>query len=268
MPSDRNGLPCAAIADNILHNNGPFGSKCNTCSEVHSGNIPFTEPTPRLPLCPNPMLDDPAAGRRNGLLHSIGSTLSKRGGLLQQLHPQRRLVHPSVHSSIRKKRALVLSRYRLLPCRDPNQNAHCADHEKPGRDERRDAPGDTPMPLPWGPGEPLAQRQHPAAENRPLPGLLCFRSAQSGEPASGIGYSTNKGGTVFSRDSHPDSGRVYPQSRFQLRAIGQNNLQKQERDRECQTDRTAFRSTRSKKRMRVARFHPPSFPRPRHPGPP
>ena len=55
------------------------------------------------------------------------------------------------------------------------------------------------------------------------------------------------GGKVFSRDCSPGSGRVYPRPRFKFRAIGGKSLPKQGCDREWKTNRTAFRSTRSKK---------------------
>jgi len=220
---------------------------CNTFSEVRHDNIPAAKTTPRISFWPKPMLDDPAAGCRNALLHSLGSTVSGRGGLLQQLYPKRRLVHPSFHSSLRKKRVMVLSRYRFLPCGELDQDPHCAGHREPGRHERRDVRGDTPVPLPWGPGESLAQRQYPARENRATPGLFCCRFAQGREAATSAVCTTSAQGSVFCRDGCPGAIGVYPQSRFKLRAIGRKDLPKQKGDRTSGTNRTSFRPTRAKK---------------------
>ena len=247
LSSYRKGLPWDVFSDNVLHYDEALASKCNTFSEVHHDNHHSTKSTSRVPFCPNSMLDDSASGCQNALLNSLGSAVSGRGRLLQQFHSQRWLVHPSLDTSIRKKRSLVLSRYRFFPCRDANQNPHCTDHRKPGRYERGDARGDSPVPVPWGPGKSVAQGQNRAAENRSLPGLLCRRSLQSGKPAPGIGCAKSAGSTVFSRDCSSGSGRVYPQPRCKLRTISRKNLPKQKRDRECKTNRTAFRSTQSKK---------------------
>ena len=150
FPSGKIRLPWGIFSDNVLQNYEHWTFKCITLSEVRHDNYPSPNPTTRLTLCPEPMLDDPAAGCRNALLHSLGSTVSGRSWLLQQLHPQRGLVHPSFHSSIRKERPLVLSRYRFLPCGDVNQNPHFPDHPESCRYERGDAWGDSPVPFAMG----------------------------------------------------------------------------------------------------------------------
>jgi hypothetical protein len=245
--SNEKELPWGTFSDNVLHNMECLISNCNTLSEVHHGHVPSSKPTARIPFRTESMLDDPAIVYRNAVLRPVGSTVSGRGGLLQQLFSQRCMVHPSIHSSIRKERTLVLSRYRVFPCRELNPNPHYADHPKPGRYERGHVRGNAPLPLPWDFGESMAQGPHPTTEGGSMPGLLCCRPAQSREAKTSIICATSNESAVFSRDSRPGSGRVYPQPRLKLRAIGRENLQKQKCDREFRTNRTAFRSTRPKK---------------------
>jgi len=243
----RKSLPWGFISDNVLHKCERWTFMCNTLSEVRHDNIFSDYPAPRISFWAEPVLDDPAAGCRNAVLHSLCSTVSGRSGLLQQLYPQRFLVHPSIHYSVQKKRVMVLSRYRFLPRREFDQNHHYAGHREPGRPERGDVRRDTPVPLPRGFGESLAQGQHPARENRAMPDLLCYRSTQSRSPATSAVCPTSAQGPVFCRDSCPGAGRVYPQSRFKIRPIGRKDFPKQKGDCASRTNRTPFRSTRSKK---------------------
>ena len=73
------------------------------------------------------------------------------------------------------------------------------------------------------------------------------RSAHGRRPAPGTGNAGSAGGEVFSRDRGPGACRVYPQSGFRFRAIGREDLSKQESRGQCKGNREAFRSTRANK---------------------
>ena len=68
--------------------------------------------------------DDRTPFTRTELFHRIGQTVSKSGGVLQQLHPQRKMVHPSINSSIQPGRSVVLRQHRFFECRQSDQNTH------------------------------------------------------------------------------------------------------------------------------------------------
>ena len=102
------------------------------------------------------------------------------------------------------------------------------------------------MPLPRGTGESLAKGRNHPGKNWAMSGVFCQRSSKISQSATGVNGSalTEK---LFGRDGGADSGRVYPEFGFQLRAVGREGFPKQKCDLESQTDRAPFRATRSKK---------------------
>src|SRR4030042_1663167 len=103
LPVDGRGLTGGISADKVLHINRAINLRCNTLSEVRLDIHHPTKPTPCFPFYQTPMLDDPAAGCRDALLHPLCPTLSVRGRILQQLHSQWWMVHPSFDPSIRTR---------------------------------------------------------------------------------------------------------------------------------------------------------------------
>jgi hypothetical protein len=101
--------------------------------------------------------------------------------------------------------------------------------------------------LPRSSGKPLAERKNRQRQDGALSLLLFRRSAHGRRPAPGTGDAESAGSEVFSRNRGPGACGIYPQSGFRLRAIGRENLAKQEGRGQCKGNREAFRSTRAKK---------------------
>jgi hypothetical protein len=147
----------------------------------------------------------------------------------------------------RKKWIMVLPRYRLFPCRNTDENPCYPDQWKSRRHECGDARRDSAMPLPRGAGKSLAQRRNHARKSRAVSVLFCCRSPQVSQSAPGAGSAAPSEGAFFSGDGSPYPGRVYSVPAFKFRAVGRKNLPHQKCNREPATNRSAFRSTRSKK---------------------
>lgn len=234
------------ISDNVLHNLESYVFNCNTLSEAQYDKDPPTKTTSGFPFYRDTLLDDQTVGCRNAVRRSIGSQVSGRNRVLQQLHSQWFLVYPSFDTPLRKKRTVVLPRYRFFPRRNTDENPCFTDQRKPRRDECGDAREDASMPLPRGAGESVAKGRHHPGKNGTMSGILCQGSSQVSQSAPGVGGSafTEK---LFSRDGSAGSGRVYPKPGFQFQAVGRKCVPKQKCDRESGTDRALFRATRSKK---------------------
>ena len=118
LSMDKKGLSLGELSDNVLHKLEVSGLSCNTLSEGQYDNDFTTKTTFDFPFYKNTLLDDQTPGGQNAILHSIGSPFSGRNRVLQQFYSQRWLVHPSFDTTIRKKRIMVLPRYRLFPLRN------------------------------------------------------------------------------------------------------------------------------------------------------
>ena len=90
-------LPCLLYSDKVLHLEPNSWTKCNTLSGGNYVRQGKAEPAPSLSFSRTILLDDRTPCRRDEVFDSFGSSLSRRGRILQQLHPQRQLVYASFY---------------------------------------------------------------------------------------------------------------------------------------------------------------------------
>jgi predicted transcriptional regulator len=77
-----------------------FVSMCNTLSRGHYGSRFQNQRTTLYPLYKATMLDDRTTISRTEIFHSIGSPIPHCGGILQQLHSQRKVVYTLLDSQL------------------------------------------------------------------------------------------------------------------------------------------------------------------------
>ena len=87
-------------SDKVLHELIAFKSIRNTLSGSSYAFRIQGKSSSRFFFQKTTMLDDRASFNRIELFYSVGQTFSQPGGLLQQLHPQREMVYPSIDSQI------------------------------------------------------------------------------------------------------------------------------------------------------------------------
>ena len=121
--------------------------------------------------------------RRIAVFDSIGSAFSCRSWILQQFHPQWRLVYASFDPSFRPRRPVVLQRHRLLACRQPDQYSGGLDHSQRGRHDRRAAWREAPLQVPFGSRSAVEARETPTGEDRAFSRIPCHRSTHCSRPA-------------------------------------------------------------------------------------
>ncbi len=194
------------------------------------------------------MLDDRTPFTRTELFHRIGQTFSKSGGVLQQFHPQREMVHPSINPSIQPGRSVVLRQHRFFECRQSNQNTHQNNFPQSSRHDGGDTGPKTSIPaMPYGFGATLPQRQASARKIRPL---LClsrrgFSNSRPSTPEPGpkklACNSPSCGGIRFGFSG------IYPQSGFKLRTVIQNDCDQKKYYHPAQADRKVIRDAWFKK---------------------
>ena len=236
------------FSDKVMHKHLGAWLMCNTLS---GGNCAYRiqdKSSSRFSFRNTGMLDDRTPFTRTELFHPVGQTFSKSGGVLQQLHPQREMVHPSINPSIQPGRSVVLRQHRFLECWQSNQNTHQNNFPQSSRHDGGDTGSKTSIPaMPYGSGATLPQRQ---ASARKVRSLLCL-------PCRGFSYSspsTPEPGPKKLACNSPSCGNIcfgfsgiYPQSGFKLRTVSQNDCGQKKYCHSAGADRKVIRDAWFKK---------------------
>ena len=161
-------LPFCISSDKVLHINGASSQLCNTLSgaiyvitpKVKRGHAHFIRAAV--------MLEDQPIGRSTAVRCAVGPAFSGANRLLQQLHTQRSMVHAPFDPPLQSQGAVVLPGYRLFQSRPINCHYCRPDPAKPSRYDRRRPCRYSPMPLPFGPGQPLSTGKTSATKTGPV----------------------------------------------------------------------------------------------------
>jgi len=234
--------------DNVLQNIPECGLECNTLSGGNRAYRIQDKSSYRFAFQNTAMLDDRTPFTRTELFHPVGQTLSKSGGVLQQLHPQRKMVHPSIGASIQPGRSVVLRQYRFFQCWQSNPNTHQNNFPQSSGHDGEDRGPTTSIPaMPYGSGATMPQRQ---ASARKVRALLCL-------PRRGFSYSscsTPEPGSEKLACNSPSRGNIrfgfsgiYPPSGFKLRTVSQNDGEQKKCCHPAGADRKVIRDAGFKK---------------------
>jgi hypothetical protein len=169
-------LPCPLYSDKVLHLEPNSWTKCNTLSGGNYVRQGKAEPAHSLSFSRTILLDDRTPCRRDEVFDSFGSSLSRRGRILQQLHPQRQLIYASFYPTLRRGRTVVLPRYRLLAVRESHQDINRSCRAEPGGHDRGNTGRKTSGKVPFRLGSAVPQRQNPASEDGTIPCLFLHLS--------------------------------------------------------------------------------------------
>ena len=237
-----------SISDKVLHKIKTRKPVCNTLSgDTYAFRIQGKSSS-RFFFRKTAMLDDRTAFSRIALFCPVGETFSQPGGLLQQLHPQREMVHPAIDSQIQPGRPMVLRQHRFFKRWQSNQNTHQTGYPQSSGNDSRDSWRKTPIQkMPYGSGATESSRQTTARKVGAFLCLLCCRLAYSSSPIRELDPKKLTLNSYSSRDCGFSFSGIYPQPGFRLPTVSPSDCGQEKHYRPAGTDRKAIQRAWFKK---------------------
>ncbi len=241
-------MPVTSFYDKVLQKKSLNKLLCNTLSGVCCVITNQDNSTYFIPFYRTAMLDDRTTRRQSEIFNSVGSSFPQRSRILQQFHPQWRLVYTASDPSVQQGWSVVLPRYWFLPCRHSDQHFNQPGCPQSGRNDCGSAWRKTPLPMSFSFGSVISAGKTPTPKVGTLIRLHRRRSADRCHTAPSHNYEEFADCSAPCRDYSPGFGGVYPQSRVRLRAVGSGDLT-QKRHYRCRgTDRKDIRNAQSEKK--------------------
>ncbi len=229
-------LSFPTTSDKVMHKEPVTPQRCITLSRGHYGTPSDNRATNQRSFLQTVVLDDKTFGSRTKLFHSVSASIPGGTRILQQFHPQRKVVHAEVDSEIQSHRHLVLPRYWFFQSRQFNQHPRGVHRQKSCRSYCRATWRNTTLSLPHTNGSIVQAEKAATTKDRSVISIL-ERCLPHGRQAATSTKYPGSPSAITSRNSLANFGRIYSQSRCGALQVGQNNQGKMEGFRYCCPDR-------------------------------